>query len=158
MQASHSKIGNAIVGGSAIDITLPYFPIMRAANDTQYTPGRTFPQEAYLTADYEREKFYVSETNFAGAPEHIIAILSVNATSTSTSTPTSTPNSPGPKGFLLAIIVGVVVGAFVLGPIAIVTFLVMRYCRRAAKAKAETPAPAEEDDSYPFDKKGCPKR
>lgn len=169
------KVGNATVGGSTIDITLPYasfdlsvgypivpnntryFPIMRAANDTQYTLGRTFLQEAYLTADYEREKFYISQTNFAGAPEHIIAILSVNATSTSTSTstPTSTPNPSGPKGSPLALIVGVVVGGLVLGAIAIVAFLFMRH-RRAAKAKAETPAPAEENGSYPLEKKEAP--
>jgi hypothetical protein len=58
------KISNATEGGSTIDITLPYasfdlvvdypivsnrsryFPVMRAANDTQYTLGRTFLQEA----------------------------------------------------------------------------------------------------------------
>jgi hypothetical protein len=58
------KIGNTTVGGQTIDITLPYasfdlqagfplvsnssryFPLARAANDSQYTLGRTFLQEA----------------------------------------------------------------------------------------------------------------
>lgn len=58
------KIGNSTVGGSTIDISLPYasfdlmvgypivpnntryFPIKRAANNTQYTLGRTFLQES----------------------------------------------------------------------------------------------------------------
>jgi hypothetical protein len=58
------KIGNATDEGSTIDIALPYasfdltvdypivsnqtryFPLQRAANDTQYTLGRTFLQEA----------------------------------------------------------------------------------------------------------------
>lgn len=58
------KIGNATIGGPTLNITLPYasfdltvdypivanstryFPIMRAANDTQYTLGRAFLQEA----------------------------------------------------------------------------------------------------------------
>jgi hypothetical protein len=58
------KIGNATDEGSTIDIVLPYasfdltvdypivsnqtryFPLQRAANDTQYTLGRTFLQEA----------------------------------------------------------------------------------------------------------------
>ena len=38
-----------------------YFPLMRATNDTQYTLGRTFLQEAYLIADYERFNFSVSQ-------------------------------------------------------------------------------------------------
>ncbi|MCJ1387067.1 hypothetical protein MMC17_010196 [Xylographa soralifera] len=37
--------------------TTRYFPIRRAANDTQNTLGRTFLQEAYLIADYERSNF-----------------------------------------------------------------------------------------------------
>jgi hypothetical protein len=57
-------LGNSISGGSTINITLPYasfdliatppyvsnttryFPLKRAANETQYTLGRTFLQEA----------------------------------------------------------------------------------------------------------------
>ncbi|KAI4724489.1 acid protease [Aureobasidium sp. EXF-10728] len=38
-----------------------YFPLRRAANSTQYTLGRTFMQEAYITVDYERAKFNVSQ-------------------------------------------------------------------------------------------------
>lgn len=58
------KIGNSTAGAPTTDITLPYasfdltvdyplvekrsryFPLLRAANDTQYTLGRTFLQEA----------------------------------------------------------------------------------------------------------------
>ena len=52
-------LGNDISGGATVDITLPYaafdlqvnnsqnyFPLRRAANETQYTLGRTFLQEA----------------------------------------------------------------------------------------------------------------
>jgi hypothetical protein len=42
-----------------------YFPLRRAANDTQYTIGRSFLQEAYLTVDYERNNFSVSQARFA---------------------------------------------------------------------------------------------
>src|SRR5436305_2648157 len=42
-----------------------YFPLRRAANDTQYTIGRSFLQEAYLTVDYERNNFSVSQATFA---------------------------------------------------------------------------------------------
>ena len=58
------SLGNSVTGGPVLNITLPYasfdlsvsspivanttryFPIQRAANDTQYTLGRTFLQEA----------------------------------------------------------------------------------------------------------------
>ena len=36
-----------------------YFPLKRAANETQYTLGRAFLQEAYLIADYERQNFSI---------------------------------------------------------------------------------------------------
>ena len=59
-------IGNSLTGGPTVDIFLPYasfdlqakhpavadtarfFPLRRAANETQYTLGRTFMQEAYV--------------------------------------------------------------------------------------------------------------
>src|SRR5204863_7744975 len=34
--------------------TIHYFPLQRAANETQYTLGRTFLQEVYVIADYGR--------------------------------------------------------------------------------------------------------
>jgi hypothetical protein len=69
-------IGN--LKGSSVNITFPYgafdltaspplvtntsryFPFKRAADSTQWTLGRTFFQEAYVTADYERGNFSVS--------------------------------------------------------------------------------------------------
>ena len=42
-----------------------YFPLRIAANSTQYTIGRTFLQEAYLTVDYERRNFSISQATFA---------------------------------------------------------------------------------------------
>jgi hypothetical protein len=38
-----------------------YFPIRSAANSTQYIMGRTFLQEAYIIADYERGNFTVAQ-------------------------------------------------------------------------------------------------
>lgn len=75
-------LSNSYAGGQTIDITLPYdsfdlqaqppftpnatryFPLHRAANETQYTLGRTFLQEAYLTVDWERGNFSVSQCLF----------------------------------------------------------------------------------------------
>ncbi|KAL9011179.1 MAG: hypothetical protein Q9173_003953 [Seirophora scorigena] len=41
-----------------------YFPLRRAANESQYTLGRTFLQEIYLIADYERSQFSISQCRF----------------------------------------------------------------------------------------------
>lgn len=71
-------LGVSSSGGETVDIVLPYaafdlevsyplqtnktfdFPLKRAANDTQYTLGRTFLQEAYIVAEYERKNFTVA--------------------------------------------------------------------------------------------------
>ncbi|KAG8527647.1 uncharacterized protein KY384_007800 [Bacidia gigantensis] len=50
---------------TATDPSVPYFPLRKAANSTQYTVGRAFLQEAYLIVDYERNNFSVHSVNFA---------------------------------------------------------------------------------------------
>lgn len=60
------------------DVTtkVKYFPLRRALNSTQYTLGRTFFQEAYVIADYERQNFSISQCDFnARATENLVAIL-----------------------------------------------------------------------------------
>ena len=42
-----------------------YFPLRRAISSDQYTIGRVFLQESYLTVDYERNNFSVSQAKFA---------------------------------------------------------------------------------------------
>lgn len=54
-----------------------YFPLMRAANKSQYTLGRTFLQEAYLVADYERRNFSISQCSWKeGVQQDIVPIIS----------------------------------------------------------------------------------
>lgn len=78
-------LGNSINIAKTVDITLPYaafdltaeyplmptpskyFPLMRATNESQYTLGRTFLQEAYLIADYERLSFTISQCDWGTA-------------------------------------------------------------------------------------------
>jgi hypothetical protein len=56
-----------------------YFPIRRATNAAQYMLGRTFLQEVYLTVDYGRANFGVSQAYATGGSGCIMPIL--NATS-----------------------------------------------------------------------------
>jgi hypothetical protein len=50
---------------NATSTSTNYFPLRIASNYTQYTIGRSFLQEAYLTVDYERNNFSVSQAKFA---------------------------------------------------------------------------------------------
>lgn len=90
------KLANSALSGTFQNIELPYaafdlqasypiyenatnyFPIRCAANDTQYTLGRAFLQEAYLIADYERKNFTVAQANFSATmpDSSIVAIIS----------------------------------------------------------------------------------
>ena len=55
--------------------TVRYFPLKRAENDTQYTLGRAFFQEAYVIADYDRKNFSVSQCIWNSAPQDIVTII-----------------------------------------------------------------------------------
>lgn len=95
-------LGNFQEDGYTVDIVLPYasfdlnvsapivnttsyyFPIRQAQNDSTYTLGRTFFQEAYVTAEYETRTFNVSQCVFdANAKSTVLAIPSDLPTPTS---------------------------------------------------------------------------
>ncbi|KAL8896180.1 MAG: hypothetical protein Q9192_003218 [Flavoplaca navasiana] len=75
-------LGNSLTGGPTVDIVLPYssfdltykpsydmdpiryFPLLRSADKSQLTLGRTFLQEAYLITNYEHGNFSVSQCTF----------------------------------------------------------------------------------------------
>ena len=44
---------------------VPYLPVRKTANSTQYTIGRMFLQETYLIVDYQRNNFSISQAKFA---------------------------------------------------------------------------------------------
>ena len=53
-----------------------YFPLKQAQNDSQYTLGRAFLQNAYVIADYDRSNFSVSQATFPNGSntQQIVAI------------------------------------------------------------------------------------
>ncbi|KAI4200909.1 MAG: hypothetical protein LQ350_003595 [Teloschistes chrysophthalmus] len=123
-------LGNSVQGGDTVNITLPYasfdlqvsspvvtqatryFPLRRATNDTQYTLGRTFLQEAYLTVDYERLNFSIAQAAFVqDLSPNLVPIRSINATSAnSTSTSAGSKHNSGriSSGALAGTIIGVI--------------------------------------------------
>lgn len=113
---------------------LPYFPLRRAANDTQYTIGRAFLQETYLTVDYERNNFSVSQATFT-----LDALTNTNLV------PISRPansNYTGPyelsSGLSNGAKAGIGAGAAVIGVfVAAVLFYFCVYKKRNNKSESE---------------------
>lgn len=141
-------LANGLSGGQTVNIVLPfsafalsasypltpnstyYFPLKVAANDTQYTLGRTFLQEAYLTVDYERGNFSISQCLWNdGAPSEIAAIISSSYTTNFSSTA-----SPGKKSSSTsvspAVVAGVVVGVIAIIAVCVLGVLVVRRKKR----------------------------
>ncbi|PNS18086.1 hypothetical protein CAC42_4045 [Sphaceloma murrayae] len=149
-------IGEGITGGLTTTIDFPYaafdltarppysnmsaeskyFPLRRASNDTQYTLGRTFMQEAYISVDYERAKFNVSKVVWQqDAPANLVAISPTPPGSTQSGVTTSDEDDHSSSaGLGIGVIVGIVVAAVVLLTAAI-AFLLWRY-RKQKKTRA----------------------
>jgi hypothetical protein len=79
-----------------------YFPLRRANSTDQYTLGRTFFQEAYVIADYERGNFSVSQATFDGSTnQQLVAIYPIGG-------------APSNKKVPVAAIAGAIAGAIVI--------------------------------------------
>lgn len=122
--------------GEGVNDTEPryYFPLKRAANETQYTLGRAFLQEAYLIADYERQNFSIWPCAWddKSKESHMVTIFS-NSTANQTSTTNSADAQPGKKKLGAGAIAGIAVGGFIgILALAIGIFWGVRWymCRR----------------------------
>ncbi|KAL9584727.1 MAG: hypothetical protein Q9212_001940 [Teloschistes hypoglaucus] len=145
-------IANSLTEGPTVDILLPYssfdlgylpffdtptlryFPIQPADNDTQLTLGRAFLQEAYVTTDYQRGNFSVSQCKFEESLEQRIVPIVPSGSGTSTTSPqshpTGIPNAKHPDSHLThrqlaGIISGAISGALLL--LAILYWLYRRW-------------------------------
>jgi hypothetical protein len=103
--------------------TKNYFPIRRAANESQYTIGRAFMQEAYIIVDYERENFSIHQaTNPAPTKQKLVGISSTDAR-----------DQHGKAGLSTASLVGITIGSIVL--LMVVLIGAALYYRRKQRAR-----------------------
>ena len=109
-----------------------YFPIRRAANDSQYVLGRTLLQEAYLIVDYERGNFTVGQAVF---PDPLPAANIITIASAESPNNTTNPSS----GLSTGAIVGIAIGAVALIALLILGLILFRK-RRAKHQRYELAA------------------
>jgi len=119
-----------------------YFPIRRAANDSQYVLGRTLLQEAYLIVDYERANFTIAQAAFPDPlpAAKIITILP----------PSDGGNNKSSSSLSTGAIVGIVIGVVILLALlaaAAIFFLRKRKHRRSSTQKYELAATEPKDTS-----------
>jgi hypothetical protein len=118
-----------------------YFPIRRAANNTQYVLGRTLLQEAYLVVDYERSNFTVAQAVF---PDPLPAANVVTITSKSSA---DSDSKTGSSGLGTGAIVGIAVGVAVLFFVAIFAFFFFRRRRNKKQTYELANNPVSEANS-----------
>ena len=94
-----------------------YFPLRRAANNTQYTLGRAFLQNAYVIADYERSTFSIHPAVFPDNPnaQKLQAIPSLADSSSSTLSSSSQQSAPAlTTGAVVGIAIGSLLALFLI--------------------------------------------
>jgi cbb3-type cytochrome oxidase subunit 3 len=149
-------LGTSASGGNTITIEIPYaafdlqarypifgtptyyFPLKRAANESQYTLGRSFLQEVYLSADWERDIFNISQAVFNSPPlpQEIVTIEPKNRTDN------LVPRPSQPESNSQELSTGAKVG-IAIGVIFLVLFLAglgWWFYRRKQNAKRESEA------------------
>ncbi|KAJ8611643.1 hypothetical protein MRB53_037867 [Persea americana] len=109
-----------------------YFPLQRAANDTQYTLGRAFLQEAYLIADYDHSNFTVAPCTWDNVGSTSIKnTLSPSLQAVANANSGSSSSSGISGGAIAGIVIGVLALLAIIG--AAVFFFLRRKRQTAAR-------------------------
>lgn len=107
-----------------------YFPLRKAGNSTQYTIGRAFLQETYLTVDYERNNFSLSQAVFTEEAVSNVNLMAITRPKNSTWPGSDTSTHSGlSTGAKVGIGVGVAVGALIV----LAALGILYFRRKAAK-------------------------
>ena len=149
-------LATAASGGETMDIVFPYgafdltlefpnimnpntsnyFPLKRAANSTQYTLGRTFFQEAYVIADYDRQNFTIAPCEWDSArmaSQSIKSIIRANETSSAGGSGGGSSNTGAIAGGVVGGVVGLV----------LIAGLILFFVRRKKKTERQRMAELE---------------
>ncbi|RMY39620.1 hypothetical protein D0866_01810 [Hortaea werneckii] len=117
-----------------------YFPIRVAANESQFTLGRTFLQEAYLFVDWERQNMTISQMAHQNETAEIVPVEPYSLHS---------DGGEGESGLGTGAIVGIAIGASAAIVLAVgfLVFFILRSQRRRKRAATALARKVEEDPS-----------
>jgi Eukaryotic aspartyl protease len=130
---------------AGLNETVHYFPLKQAANETQYTLGRTFLQEAYIVADYDRSAQSLFPAVFpdSSVKSNLVPIHPPGDTSGVSVTQTN-QHSGLPRTAMIGIVVGAIVALSLVS--FTIWFCLMRWQRRKAR-KVAVELPTRRDES-----------
>ena len=116
-----------------------YFPLERAQNDSQFTLGRTFLQDAYVIADYDRNNFSVSQAIFPNISntQQIVAIRRPEDSLLPTHHKTLS------TGTIVGIVLGGIMSSLILG-----TIIVYSIHKRVQKRSINSSARDRDESEY----------
>lgn len=121
-----------------------YFPMRIAHNSSQYTLGRTFFQEAYVIADWERQNFTVAQTSFdVFSNPQLVPIISVEQTAALNHTSSNSTTGQSSYSLRAGAIAGIAVGAVAAVALLIMAILFLLRHRRRQRKLAIDRASAE---------------
>jgi hypothetical protein len=159
-------IGTASSGGDTININIPYaafdlqagypilgattnyFPLRRAADPTQYTLGRVFMQEVYLSIDWERNVFNISQAAW-NSPPHNPDIVTIEPTNRTANLIPRPPPPSNPTKLSTGAVAGVAIGAVLI----ILLLAVGWWLRRRKQVKKRASIDQELPQHVPTDEK-----
>lgn len=115
-----------------------YFPLRRASNSTQYILGRAFLQSAYISVDYDRNRFNVSQALYPSSktPPTIFPIYSPGTGPMETTNSGEIHSQPS-AGLSTGAIVGIVIGAVLALVFLVAAILYFRRRRKSAANKKD---------------------
>jgi hypothetical protein len=133
LQLTYPAITNSTYGDP--DASKNYFPLRRALDDSQYTIGRAFLQEAYLITDYERNLFSVHQAVHIANPLGNTNIVSIEQpTDTKFSSPGGSNSKSKPS---IGAIVGIAIGTTLVLSLLSFCALFLRRRRRQRKMQSD---------------------
>ena len=126
---------------TATSSDVPYFPLRKAANSTQYTIGRMFLQETYLIVDYQRNNFSISQAQFGSNAVQNISLVAIPPPANITITTEGNKNKN--SGLATGVLIGIAIAATVcvVGLIVLIACYILRrrYAREAESKEQHTP-------------------
>ncbi|KAI4210024.1 MAG: hypothetical protein LQ351_007074 [Letrouitia transgressa] len=117
-----------------------YFPLRRSSNDSEYTLGRAFLQEAYIFVDYEKLKFSVSQALFDTNHRKIVTVdhsTVTNSTIPQNANSTNPQNTDNADGLSPGTIAGIAIGSS-MALILIIAALIFLFRRRRNQRRQAT--------------------